>query len=201
MRNPRNVPGRFWVDCDNCFEHGICQTEAPNNFFLDESPSDPTVMGAYVVKQPENAEELQQCLTAMAFCPMAVIHDNGAVELMDAGDPNRKSDDHTWPPPPTIEPPERGHVDERYRWPIAQIAAGFCVGVLSPVAIMSVIGDVVNGLQLTGASANAVIVLAIVAVFVIQVAAFAYQRKRRPAFAKTYLVTSSIAAIAWCLRL
>lgn len=77
MRNPRNVPGRFWVACEHCFEHGICQTEAPHNFFLDESPPDPTVMGAYVVKQPENEEELRQCLTAMAFCPMEVIHDDG----------------------------------------------------------------------------------------------------------------------------
>jgi len=197
MRSPRNVPGRFWVDCDCCFEHGICQTEAPNNFFLDESPSDPTVMGAYVVKQPENAEELQQCLTAMAFCPMEVIHDDGAAELMDAGDPNRKPSVSSWPPPPSpiIESPDDEPVDERERWPIAQIAAGFVVGALSPIVLMIVIEWLLMAMlpstllwKLRPAFVSPLILP-------LQLSMFLRHRKMRPAFVKIYIVTSMLGGL------
>lgn len=120
---------------------------------------------------------------------------------MDTRDPNHKPDEHVWPPPPAIAPPSRSRVDDPVGAMAAQIAAGFVVGVLSPVAVMSVIGDIANAFQFTGGFADALPALAVVALFVIQLAVFAFQRKRRPVFAKAYVVTSLIAGIGWCLRL
>ena len=71
-RLPQNVPGRFYVD-SQCLDHAWCQEAcAPANFARDAKQG-----VFYVCKQPENAEELAQCLRAVAGCPMAAIGTDG----------------------------------------------------------------------------------------------------------------------------
>ena len=72
--HPQSVPGRYWVDCDNCCAHGICADFAPDNFRdSEEGPS-----CYFVFKQPETEREERQCHEALANCPVDAIHDSGA---------------------------------------------------------------------------------------------------------------------------
>ena len=71
-RLPQNVPGRFYVD-NRCLDHAWCQEAcAPANFARDDEHG-----MWYVCKQPENAEELAQCLRAQAECPVEAIGSDG----------------------------------------------------------------------------------------------------------------------------
>lgn len=70
--NPLNVRGKYYVDQESCLDHDCCGVEAPNNFRLNT-----TSYGAYVFKQPENANEEKQCKAAMDCCPMEAIHHDG----------------------------------------------------------------------------------------------------------------------------
>jgi ferredoxin len=70
-KEPKNVPGKFYVNC-NCLDHALCHDIAPNNFIRDDE------RGMYYVrKQPETPEELAQCREAVECCPMAAIGDDG----------------------------------------------------------------------------------------------------------------------------
>ena len=72
-RLPQNVPGRFYVDAQ-CINHVWCEECAPANFAYDDEQAI-----YYVRKQPENPEELVQCLQAAAECPVAAIGTDGDV--------------------------------------------------------------------------------------------------------------------------
>jgi ferredoxin len=70
-RFPTNVSGKFYVD-EECIVCGACVDAAPNNFKeSDDGGHD------YVYKQPENDAEMQQCMDAMAECPVNCIGDDG----------------------------------------------------------------------------------------------------------------------------
>jgi ferredoxin len=71
QRTPKNVPGKFYVDC-RCLDHALCQQLAPNNFARDDEQG-----WYYVCKQPETSEELAQCKQAVESCPMAAIGTDG----------------------------------------------------------------------------------------------------------------------------
>ena len=68
-KNPKNVPGRFYVTLD-CLACQACEDTAPKNFRLDGGLS-------YVYKQPANSEEERQCQEAMEHCPLEAIWDDG----------------------------------------------------------------------------------------------------------------------------
>ncbi|GAB2464542.1 ferredoxin [Streptomyces incanus] len=67
---PSRLPltGRFHVD-DTCIDCQLCRDLAPENF-----ESDPDTETHYVLKQPENEDELDQVLDAYESCPSDSIH-------------------------------------------------------------------------------------------------------------------------------
>jgi ferredoxin len=66
-----NAPGKYFVDKDYCLCTGNCAAVAPSNFKL--------LTGyAIVFKQPESAEEAEQCQRAWQECPVRAINDDGA---------------------------------------------------------------------------------------------------------------------------
>jgi len=76
MADPRdklleNVSGKFYVD-SQCIDCDVCRVTAPNNFRRDEAKG-----YSYLFHQPENAEELAQCVEAMDSCPVEAIGDDG----------------------------------------------------------------------------------------------------------------------------
>jgi ferredoxin len=68
---PDNVPGKFYVD-ESCIDCDACRASAPNNFSRNEEAG-----YSFVKKQPENAEEEQQCQDAKEGCPVEAIGDDG----------------------------------------------------------------------------------------------------------------------------
>mgnify|MGYP000107868530 CR=1 FL=1 len=66
-----NVDGPFYVD-SNCIDCDLCRQTAPENFSRNEDEG-----YSYVSKQPENAEEEEQCQEAMEGCPVEAIGDDG----------------------------------------------------------------------------------------------------------------------------
>jgi ferredoxin len=61
----------FYVDKE-CILCSVCSDAAPNNFRMsDDEDHD------ICYKQPENAEEMEQCYEAMENCPVEAIGDNG----------------------------------------------------------------------------------------------------------------------------
>jgi len=70
-RYSQNVAGSFYVD-DQCIDCDLCRETAPNNFARDDDAGH-----SYVVKQPENDEERQQCAEALEACPVESIGDDG----------------------------------------------------------------------------------------------------------------------------
>jgi len=69
---PDNVPGMFCVDTQ-CIDCDVCRDTAPNNFTRNDEGG-----YSYVYKQPENDEEMEQCLEAMDACPVEAIGNDGA---------------------------------------------------------------------------------------------------------------------------
>ena len=67
----QNVSGKFYVD-NQCIDCDLCREVAINNFtrYHEDGYS-------YVFKQPENDIELNQCIEAMAGCPVDAIGNNG----------------------------------------------------------------------------------------------------------------------------
>ncbi len=68
---PENVPGGFYVD-DTCIDCDACRATAPDNFTRNEDGG-----YSYVIKQPENNEEIQLCVEAMEGCPVEAIGEDG----------------------------------------------------------------------------------------------------------------------------
>ena len=69
-----NISGEkysFYVDRECIFCH-VCSQAAPNNFKASEDGDHD-----YVYKQPENEDELEECLDAEAQCPVFAIGDDG----------------------------------------------------------------------------------------------------------------------------
>lgn len=64
-----NVPGRYYVD-EECILCGDCVERAPDNFAMGDQY-------AYVQKQPEGADEEEQCQDATECCPVEAIGDDG----------------------------------------------------------------------------------------------------------------------------
>ena len=61
----------FYVDME-CILCSVCSDAAPANFRMsDEEDHD------ICYKQPENEEELEQCMEAMENCPVEAIGDDG----------------------------------------------------------------------------------------------------------------------------
>lgn len=62
-----NVPGKWYVD-KKCILCSVCSESAPKNFREADSNDHDVVF-----KQPDNEEEENQCLEAMAACPVEAI--------------------------------------------------------------------------------------------------------------------------------
>ena len=69
--NPENVGGKFYVD-SQCIDCDLCRETAPKNFQRSDDEG-----YSYVFKQPEDEEELEQCVEAMEGCPVEAIGDDG----------------------------------------------------------------------------------------------------------------------------
>ncbi|MCO5113963.1 MAG: ferredoxin [Bdellovibrionaceae bacterium] len=69
-----NAKGKFYVD-RSCIACDACYTTAPDNFQITEDYDH-----AFVMKQPENEEELERCQEALEGCPVEAIGLDGAEE-------------------------------------------------------------------------------------------------------------------------
>ncbi len=67
-----NVAGKFYVDTQ-CIDCDVCRETAPNNFTRNDDGG-----YSFVMKQPENEEETEQCQEAKEACPVEAIGDDGA---------------------------------------------------------------------------------------------------------------------------
>ncbi len=67
---PENVKGNYYVDT-SCIAAKFCVAVAPNNFKWSDGGY------AYVYKQPENGEELENAKEAVDGCPVLAIGDDG----------------------------------------------------------------------------------------------------------------------------
>jgi ferredoxin len=70
-RNSDNVPGRYYVD-DQCIACDACIMEAPKFFQMNDEEA-----YAFVMKQPKNADEIEDCENALAACPVEAIGNDG----------------------------------------------------------------------------------------------------------------------------
>jgi ferredoxin len=71
---PDSVPGKYFVD-DTCIDCDACRATAPDNFARNEDGG-----YSYVIKQPENEEEINLCIDALEGCPVESIGDDGDEE-------------------------------------------------------------------------------------------------------------------------
>ena len=67
-----NVVGKYFVD-EQCIDCDACREMAPDNFKRNEEGG-----YSYVYKQPENAQEEEECKTALEGCPVDAIGDFGS---------------------------------------------------------------------------------------------------------------------------
>jgi ferredoxin len=67
-RWPENTPGAYFVDRE-CIDCDLCRTIAPDNFGRSENGY------SYVSRQPENEQEVADCVQATAECPVVAIGD------------------------------------------------------------------------------------------------------------------------------
>lgn len=70
-----NAKGKFYVDQHICTYCAACEYVPPKNFAIDEID-----YGAYISKQPETADELEQVREAVCCCPVEAIMDDGATK-------------------------------------------------------------------------------------------------------------------------
>lgn len=66
----QNVNGWFYVDV-KCIDCDVCRETAPSNFDRNADGGH-----SFVSKQPENEEEAELCVEAMAACPVEAIGDD-----------------------------------------------------------------------------------------------------------------------------
>ena len=71
LKHPDNQPGRFYVDT-RCVDCDVCRDTAPDNFSRNNRAG-----YAYVLRQPETAEELELCREALGVCPVDAIGCDG----------------------------------------------------------------------------------------------------------------------------
>ena len=70
-KHPQNAPGKYYVD-EQCIACDACNVEAPIFFIVDDD------LGyAYVKKQPQSPEEINECENALAACPVESIGNDG----------------------------------------------------------------------------------------------------------------------------
>jgi len=67
----QNIQGAFYVD-DQCIACDACVCEAPRFFSMNDDDGH-----AYVMLQPQNDEEIKQCLDALDACPVEAIGKDG----------------------------------------------------------------------------------------------------------------------------
>lgn len=67
---PENVIGKYYVD-QSCIACDACITTAPENFGMDENDGH-----AFLIKQPKNDDELENCKEALEGCPVEAIGDD-----------------------------------------------------------------------------------------------------------------------------
>lgn len=84
-RLARNAPGKYYIDWQ-CLDCDLCRELAPTVFKRDAADGT-----AYVAKQPQTREELEQAQESLEGCPCEAIHDDG--------------DQFDWTAPPTAEIP------------------------------------------------------------------------------------------------
>lgn len=70
----QNAKGKYYVD-DQCIACDACVMEAPDFFVMNDEDSH-----AYVVKQPQTDQDMQDCEEALNACPVAAIGDDGEDE-------------------------------------------------------------------------------------------------------------------------
>lgn len=70
-KTEKNVPGKFYVDC-NCIDCDLCRETAADFFARDDDEG-----LSYVCKQPVTDEEIALCTEAMEGCPVQAIGDDG----------------------------------------------------------------------------------------------------------------------------
>lgn len=63
--------GHYYVD-SQCIDCDLCRETAPDNFTRNDEEG-----YSYVTKQPENAQEEEQCRDALDNCPVEAIGDDG----------------------------------------------------------------------------------------------------------------------------
>lgn len=66
-----NAGGKFYVD-DQCIACDFCAAEAPRFFSMNDTEGH-----AYVSKQPNSEDEIQECLDALEGCPVEAIGNDG----------------------------------------------------------------------------------------------------------------------------
>lgn len=67
----QNVAGKFYVD-DQCIACDACVMEAPDFFEMNDDEGH-----AYVKKQPNSAQDLEDCHNALDACPVEAIGADG----------------------------------------------------------------------------------------------------------------------------
>lgn len=70
-KTSHNIPGRYYVDRE-CIACDACVMSAPSFFQMNEESGH-----AYVVRQPNTADEERECQTAMEGCPVEAIGSDG----------------------------------------------------------------------------------------------------------------------------
>ncbi len=66
-----NTAGKYYVD-DQCISCDACCEEAPEHFVMNDDEGH-----AFVKKQPETAEEIENCERAIEGCPVDAIGRDG----------------------------------------------------------------------------------------------------------------------------
>ena len=66
-----NVAGKYYVD-DQCIACDACTMEAPDYFKMDDVDGH-----AFVSKQPEDEQAIEECENALAACPVEAIGNDG----------------------------------------------------------------------------------------------------------------------------
>ena len=69
-KQPENAPGAWYVDV-NCIDCDVCRETAPNNFKQSDKGY------SFVIKQPENPQEEDQCKESKESCPVEAIGNDG----------------------------------------------------------------------------------------------------------------------------
>jgi hypothetical protein len=70
-RDPKNVPGDFYVECNACILCGAPEAEAPDLIVMYDD-------GCYFKKQPVTAEEIDRAINAIAVSCIDAVHYGGA---------------------------------------------------------------------------------------------------------------------------